>query len=174
MIFWWYLGDIRTKYDKKLPKMQFLQNGHVSNLFFRNKSPCGSILAEDSFWELTTAELIHFPDNLQRWLFPIFVFLVTFYGIRTIFTENQNGPCGPYEHILQDGSWILWPKNWVFDKNWKNGFSKKWKNQFWGPKLTFEANPKTEMMSKNILAYSGVIPAQFPYIYVYMQKCTPS
>ena len=47
MIFWWYLGDILTKYDKKWTKVQFLQNGYVSKfqkcLFFRNKSPCGSI-----------------------------------------------------------------------------------------------------------------------------------
>ena len=30
----------------------------------------------------------------------------------------------------------------------------KMKNQFWGPKLTFEANSKTEMTFKNILASS--------------------
>ena len=34
----------------------------------------------------------------------LFVVLVTFFHIQTIFTENKNGPCGPYEHILQDGS----------------------------------------------------------------------
>ena len=89
MIFWWYLGDILTKYDKKWPKVQFLQNGHVSKfqkcLFFRNKSPCGSILTEDSFWKLTPDELIHFPDNIKKPLFPIFIFLVTFFHIPAFF-----------------------------------------------------------------------------------------
>ena len=44
------------------------------------------------------------------------------------------------------------------------GRSKKWKNLFWGPKWTFEGLSKTKMTFKNILDYSGVIPAQFPYI----------
>ena len=78
MIFWWYLGDILTKYDKKWPKVQFLQNGHVSKfqkcLFFRNKSPCGSILTEDSFWKLTPDESIHFRDNLKTDFFQFWHF----------------------------------------------------------------------------------------------------
>ena len=37
------------------------------------------------------------------------------------------------------------------------------KNQFWDPTITFEAGFKTEMISKYILDYSRVIPAQFPY-----------
>ena len=74
-------------------------------------------------------------------------------------TENQNGPYGPYEHILQDGSWNLWLKKWVMDENWKLKISKNWKIQFWGPKLIFEAISKTKMTFKNILDYSTVIPA---------------
>ena len=41
-------------------------------------------------------------------------------------------------------------------------FEKNMKNQFWDPKLTFEAISKTNMTLKNILDYSGVVPAQFP------------
>ena len=55
-------------------------------------------------------------------------------------------------------------KSELLTKTEKMDFQKKWKFQFWDPKLTFEAISKTEMMSKNILAYSWVIPAQFPYI----------
>ena len=43
------------------------------------------------------------------------------------------------------------------------GFEKM-KHQFWDPEWTFEAVSKTKMTSKHILDYSGVIPAQFPYI----------
>ena len=39
---------------------------------------------------------------------------------------------------------------------------KKMKNQFWGLTSTFEVIPKTEMIFKNILYYSWVIPSQFP------------
>ena len=28
-----------------------------------------------------------------------------------ILNEHQNGPCGPYDHILQDGSSIAWFKD---------------------------------------------------------------
>ena len=35
--------------------------------------------------------------------------------------------------------------------------------QFGGPELTFELVSNTEMISKYILDYSWVIPAQFPY-----------
>ena len=41
---------------------------------------------------------------------------------------------------------------------------KKLKNQFGGPKWTFELVSKTKMTFKNILDHSAVIPAQFPYI----------
>ena len=41
---------------------------------------------------------------------------------------------------------------------------KKMKNQFWDPKLTFEAVSKTKMTFKNILESSAIIPAQSPYI----------
>ena len=53
------------------------------------------------------------------------------------FTENLNGPYGPYEHILQDRSQDLWTKKWVLDENSKTWPSKKLKIQFWDPKLTF-------------------------------------
>ena len=49
----------------------------------------------------------------------------------------------------------------------------KMKNQFRGPKLTFEAVSKSGMIPKYILAYSWVIPAQFPYkIILFFMKST--
>ena len=82
-------------------------------------------------------------------------------------TENLNGPYGPYEHILQDGSPNLWPKEWVFDENSKIRFSKKWKVNSGTQKWTFEAVSETEMTLKYILDHSRVIPTQFPYEKIY-------
>ena len=45
-------------------------------------------------------------------------------------TENQNGPYGPYEHILQDRSQDLWFKKWVLGENSKFWSSEKLKIQF--------------------------------------------
>ena len=96
-----------SKYDQIWAKIQFLQNGHVWNfqkcLFFRNKSPCGSILTKGSFSELTPDELIHFCYDLKKWLFPIFVFLVTFYGIRSLFYRKPK--------------WSLW-SIWTYSTRW--------------------------------------------------------
>ena len=55
------------------------------------------------------------------------------------------------------------------------GFKKNEKNQCWGPKMTFEVVSKTKMTFKNILDYSAVIPAQFPYIRIFfLIKSTPN
>ena len=88
-------------------KVQFLQNEHVLKfqkcLFFRNKSPCGSILTKGSFSELTPDELIHFCYDLKNWLFTIFVFLVTFYGIRSLFYRKPK--------------WSVW-SIWTYYTGW--------------------------------------------------------
>ena len=55
-------------------------------------------------------------------------------------------------------------KSEFWTKTEKNREVEKLKNQFWGPKLTFEAVSKTKMTFKNILESSAVIPAQSPYI----------
>ena len=39
---------------------------------FSNKSPCGSILTEGTFWKLTSYELIHVCYDRKNWLFLIF------------------------------------------------------------------------------------------------------
>ena len=52
-------------------------------------------------------------------------------------TENQNGPYGQYEHILQDGSWILRLKKWILDENWKLKISKNMKIWVPGSKIDF-------------------------------------
>ena len=58
--------------DQIWAKVLFLENGHVSKfqkcLFFRNKSPCGSILTKGTFFKLTCYELIHFCYDLKKWL----------------------------------------------------------------------------------------------------------
>ena len=77
------------------------------------------------------------------------------------FTENQNGPCGPYEHILQDGSSILWPKQWVMEENWDFEEVGKLKNQFEVQNWTSEGVSQDKMTLKKILEYSQVIVGHF-------------
>ena len=90
--------------------------------------------------------------------------LMEIYGSNHFFTENLNGPYGPYEHILQDRSSKYWPKNRVFDENWKFRVPKNWKMTFAAKNQTFETVPSSKMISKYILDYSRVILTQFPYV----------
>ena len=60
-----------------------------------------------------------------------------FTGQSHFFTENLNGPYGPYEHILQDRSQYLWTKKLALDENSKKWSFKKLKILFWDLKLTF-------------------------------------
>ena len=85
-------------------------------------------------------------------------------GSNHFFTENLNGPYGPYEHILQDRSSKYWPQNRVFDENWKFRAPKNWKMSFETQNQTFEIVPSSKMMSKYILDHSRVILTQFPYV----------
>ena len=93
--------------DQIWTKVLFLANGHVSKfqkcLFFRNKSPCGSILTKGTFWKLTSNELIHVHDNLKKWLFTNFVLLVTLFHIRTIFCWKPK--------------WSVW-SIWTYSTGW--------------------------------------------------------
>ena len=50
-----------------------------------------------------------------------------------------------------------------FLRNTENSGLPKLKNQFRGPNFTFEAVSKTKIFFKNIVEYSAIILAQFPY-----------
>ena len=65
----------------KMGMSEISRNVYLSEV----KAPAGCQDRKLPLQELTPDELIHFPDNLKKWLFPIFVFLVTFYGIRSLF-----------------------------------------------------------------------------------------
>ena len=92
------------------------------------------------------------------------MFLVAFFHIRTIFYRKPKWSV-----------WSIWTHStvWIlkfviqkvsFGRKLKLEVFENTKNQFGGPKLTFEAISKTNMISKYILDHSAVIPAQFPYI----------
>ena len=88
------------------------------------------------------------------------------YRSNHFFSENLNGPYGPYEHILQDRSSKYWPKNRVFDENWKFRVPKNWKMSFGAQNQTFETVRSSKMISKYILDHSRIILSQFPYVKV--------
>ena len=89
------------------------------NLYFlETKSPCGVApnIEEglrihpnkiNSF--LQKSGKVGFPQKSRIWW--------KFTYQNSLFTENLNGPYGPYEQLLWDISQNKWPKNWVFDEN---------------------------------------------------------
>ena len=132
--------------------------------FWETKAPAGAPLTKRSFSEHTSRKLIHFHSNLKKCFSKKSENLMEIYGSNHFLTENLNGPYGPYEHILQDRSSKYWPKNWVFDENWKFRVSKEWKMTFGAQNQTFETVPSSKMISKYILDHSRVILTQFPYV----------
>ena len=84
-----------------------------------------------------------------------------------MFTENQNGPYGPYEQLLKDGIGNYWQKKGVMDENWNFGGVGKFENQFWGPGRGSEGFYKAKIDFKNILHSSATIPVQFSYIFTW-------
>ena len=158
----------------KFRPSSFLKRCHVSKfqkwLFFRNKSPCGSILTKGTFWKLTSYELIHFCDNLKKWCSPKIFVVVTCLHIRVKFCRTPK--------------WCAW-SIWTFSTWWilkvvtqTINFERKLqilvlgnlKLQVWGPKLIFEGLSKTNITLESILPYSWVIPAQFPYMNIWFSR----
>ena len=94
------------------------------------KAPAGCFLTKGSFSEHTPDELIHFCYDLKKWLFPIFVFLVTFYGIRSLFYRKPK--------------WSVW-SIWTYSTGWILKFVtqkvsygrklKKWKSKIGKSKI---------------------------------------
>ena len=76
-----------------------------------------------------------------------------FTGQSQNFTENLNGPYGPYEHILQDGSSNLGLKKWVLDESSKFRSSEKQWNSVFAPKI--------EDLSCRICSYGPYGPFRF-------------
>ena len=132
--------------------------------FWETKAPAGAPLTKRSFSEHTSRKLIHFHSNLKKWLFPKKWKLDGNLRVKSFFTENLNGPYGPYEHIVRDRSSQYWPKNRVFDENWKIRVPKNSKMTFGLQNQTFETVPSSKMISKYILDHSRVILTQFPYV----------
>ena len=111
--------------SEKLPKTtknMFFQIWHVPKiqecLFSGNKSPCGvapNIEEGLRIYPNKMNSFIHksgkvgFPQKSRIWW--------TFPYQNSLFTENLNGPYGPYEPLLWDISRNKWPKNEVFDEN---------------------------------------------------------
>ena len=94
--------------------------------------------------EHTSRKLIHLHSNLKKWLFPKKWKLDGNLRVKSFFTENLNGPYGPYEHIVRDRSSKYWPKNRVFDENWKIRVLKNWKMSFETQNGAFEIVPSSK------------------------------
>ena len=86
--------------------------------FLETKSPCGVApnIEEglrihpnkiNSF--LQKSGKVGFPQKSRIWW--------KFTYQNSLFTENLNGPYGPYEPLLWDISRNKWPNNWVFGEN---------------------------------------------------------
>ena len=107
---------------KKWPKVYFLQIWHVPKfqecVFLGNKTPCGVAPNIEEALRIYPNKInsfiqksgkVGFPQKSRIWW--------KFTYQNSLFTENLNGPYGPYEPLLWDISQNKWPKNGVFDEN---------------------------------------------------------
>ena len=86
--------------------------------FLETKSPCGVAPNTEEGLRIYPNKInsflqksgkVGFPQKSRIWL--------KFTYQNPLFTENQNGPYGPYEQLLWDISPNKWPKNQVFDES---------------------------------------------------------
>ena len=126
--------------------------------FLETKAPAGWLLTQKRVWESTLIKLIHLYRNLKIWNFlkKSRVWWKFTYQ-NSLFTENLNGPYGPYEPLLWDISRNKWPKNWVFDENYffKNDHVQnfgKW--HFWWKKRSCGVPPQQNKGFKPLAEYS--------------------
>ena len=108
--------------------------------FLETKSPCGvapnieealRIYPNKINSFIQKSEKCGFPQKSRIWL--------KFTYQNSLFTENLNGPYGPYEQLLWDISPNKWPKNRAFDQNSlfrKMAIFKILGNAFFGQKKT--------------------------------------
>ena len=109
-------------------------------LFFRKKSPCGSVPQKVTFSELTLRELIHFYRDLKNRGTPIFVMLVTFFQ--------------DFANFGRKPKWSVWSIRTTF-KGWD------WKllteKRSYGRKLKFGGvrNPRKHLHSDGETIFDG-------------------
>ena len=78
-----------------------------------------------------TSGKVGFPQKSRIWCKFIYQ--------NSLFTENLNGPYGPYGPLLWDISRTKWPNNWVFGEN---SFFEKWPcPKFWEMLFLVEKKP---------------------------------
>ena len=96
----WKMTKYKEMYTfSKMGMSEISRNVYLSEI----KAPAGCQDRKLPLQELTPDELIHFPDNLKKWLFPIFVLLVTIYGIRSLFYRKPK--------------WSVW-SIWTYSTGW--------------------------------------------------------
>ena len=127
--------------------------------FLETKSPCGVAPNTEEGLRIYPNKInsfiqksgkVGFPQKSRIWW--------KFTYQNSLFTENLNGPYGPYEPLLWDISRNKWPKNWVFDENslfQKMTMSKKiWKWTFWPEKKPCGVPRQQNKGCKHIPEYS--------------------
>ena len=86
--------------------------------FLETKRPCGVAANTEEGLRIYPNKInsfinksgkVGFPQKSRIWW--------KFTHQNSLFTENLNGPYGPYEPLLWDISQNKWPKNGVFDEN---------------------------------------------------------
>ena len=86
--------------------------------FLETKSPCGVAPNTEEGLRIYPKKINSFLQKSGKLGFPQKVrFWWKFTYQNSLFTENLNGPYGPYEPLLWDISRNKWPKNGVFDEN---------------------------------------------------------
>ena len=87
--------------------------------FLETKSPCGVAPNTEEGLRIYPNKINSFINKSGKSGFPQkSIFRWKFTNQNSLFTENLNGPYGPYEPLLRDISPNKWPKNRVFDENW--------------------------------------------------------
>ena len=122
--------------------------------FLETKSPCGVAPNTEEGLRIYPNKInsfiqksgkVGFPQKSRIWW--------KFTYQNSLFTENLNGPYGPYEQLLWDISPNKWPKNRVFDENslfWKMTMSKILGNAVFGQKKKPAGCPDSKTKVVNI------------------------
>ena len=112
----------RSKNYQKTKKLCFLQIRHVPKCqectFLETKSPCGAAPHIEEGLRIHPNAINSFMQKSGKVGCPKNPECDGNLFIKTnLFTENLNGPHGPYEQLSWDISPNKWPRNWFFDEN---------------------------------------------------------
>ena len=121
--FWQQRHHQGAQHSKNIKKLTFCKSSMSQNsrnvYFLETKSPCGVAPNIDEGLRMHPHKINSFIQKsgkvgfLQKsriwWKFT---------HQNSLFTENLNGPYGPYEQLLLDISPNKWPKNQVLDEKW--------------------------------------------------------